>query len=348
MKKLVYVLFSLLFPLISSEKSVHHHHESLQSMQSAADLFIKSLEDKQLPKALYEFQSKQRTVWNYLPDKYIKPDGKRYGLPITEMNAKQRIFAYGLLNSALSQKGILKVNTVMVLEQLLFELTKDKIRNPELYYVSIYGTPSKTKTWGWRFEGHHLSINITLVEGHHLSVTPIFLGGNPAKVLEGKYKGLTVLSEEDTLARVLVKSLTPEQTKKVMLKATPKDVISKFTPKVNRNFFDLKNGLTYSSLSVEQQKQLQSLVKVYILKFRPELIKQLDNSPLSETNSMVFAWAGGTELGDGHYYRIVTKGHLIEFHNIKNKTGHAHCVWREFDGDFGEDLLLKHLHEKHK
>jgi len=220
-------IYSILW--LTPSATAHSNHDANNTMQAAAELFIKSLDAQRRPKAIFEFQSNNRKAWNYLPDKYIKPDGKRYGLTIKEMSPKQRIYAYGLLNSALSQKGSLTVNTVMMLEQFLHELeNKNPIRDPELFYVSIFGTPSKSGSWGWRFEGHHLSINVTLVNGQQLALTPIFLGGNPGFVKDGPYKGLRVLGQEEILARQLAVSLTPSQSKEAVISAkAPGDIHSK-------------------------------------------------------------------------------------------------------------------------
>jgi len=121
----------------------------------------------------------------------------------------------------------------------------------------------------------------------------------------------------------------------------------KTSKKIDRSFYDLKKGIPYASLEATQQQKLKTLINVYIKKFRPELINSLKSSPLSETDSMTFAWAGSLEAGKGHYYRIVTKNHLIEYDNVQNKANHPHCVWRLFDGDFGVDMLKEHREKHH-
>ena len=322
--------------------------KAVTEMTAAASRFVDALSADNKAKAVYEFTGKERKNWNFLPDKYIKPDGKRYGLPISQMTEMERIFAHALLSSALSQKGYLKASSVMALEQVLFDMTKSKIRDPKLYYVSIYGNPAKDETWGWRFEGHHLSINVTLIKKQYLSVTPTFFATNPGIVKEGNLKGLQVLKGEEELARELAKSLSAEQFKKcLIMEKAPKDIFSGFKPKITREFFDPKKGIPYSELTAGQKAMLLELCNLYIEKFRPELIDVLENTPVTETDSMVFAWGGSLEPEQGHYYRIVTKNHMIEYDNVQNGARHVHCVWRNFDGDFGENLLLKHHKEKH-
>ena len=340
---------NLLLPLIVTADStpaatLQIEHSVTSDMCQAAELFIKSLDDEQLLQATFDFESKIRSTWAYLPDKYIKPNGIRTGLKIKGMTPQQRIFAYALLNSALSQKGALTVNTIMALEQVLYDLeNKNPIRDPQLYYLSIFGNPSKSKTWGWRSEGHHLSLNITLVNGQKLAVTPSFYGGNPGTVKTGKFQGLQVLAEEENIARGLAKSLTSTQLKKALISnKPPRDIFSKSKTKIERSFFDLKQGIIYKDLEADQKEKLLKLIKVYTEKFRPGLLAQKVGTPLNETESMLFAWAGSLDKGEGHYYRIVTENHLIEYDNVQNTASHPHCVWRELDGDFGEDLLKKH------
>ncbi|NQZ56959.1 MAG: DUF3500 domain-containing protein [Lentisphaeraceae bacterium] len=344
---------NLFLPLIVTAYSkpaatLQAEHSATSNMCRAAELFIKSLNDQQLAQATFDFEDTIRSTWAYLPDKYIKPNGIRTGLKIKDMTPQQRILAYGLLNSALSQKGALTVNTIMALEQVLYDLErKNPIRDPHLYYLSVFGNPSKSKTWAWRFEGHHLSLNITLINGQNLAVTPNFYGGNPGIVKTGKFQGLQVLAEEENIARDLALSLTSTQLKKALISnKPPRDIYSKSKTKIERSFFDLKQGITYKDLDADQKEKLLKLIKVYTEKFRPGLLAQKVRTPLNETESMVFAWAGSLEKAEGHYYRIVTENHLIEYDNVQNKASHPHCVWREFDGDFGENLLMKH-HLKH-
>ena len=317
-------------------------------MRVAADAFLSSLDAKQKTKAYAKFSHKNRKDWVFLPDKYVKPEKKRFGLVMKEMSDEQKKLALGLLHSALSAKGQITASKVRMLEDILFELTKDPIRDSKLYYVSVFGTPSDHHTWGWTFEGHHLSINVTLVNGKHLSLTPSFFASNPGVVKEGKHKGLQVLDGEENTARELAKSLSKEQFAKAnVFKKAPKDIFSKDLTKIERAQFDIKNGLPYKEMTAAQKAKTVELIKVYIEKFRPELLKSLDSTPLSELDSLVFVWVGEMEMGKPHYYRLVTTNHLIEYDNVQNGAYHPHTVWREFDGDFGEDLLKKHHDHEH-
>lgn len=317
-------------------------------MKTAAVAFLNSLDAKQKAKAHAEFNHKNRKDWVFLPDKYIKPEKKRFGLVMKEMSEAQQKLAIGLLHSALSEKGKMTVSKVRLLEDVLFKLTKDPIRDSSLYYVSIFGNPATDKNWGWTFEGHHMSVNITIVNNHHYSVTPSFYGSNPGVVKEGEHKGLQALAGEENIAREIAKSLSKEQFAKAnVFKKAPADIFSKDLTKIEREAFDIKKGLPYSEMTDMQKGKVKELIKVYMEKFRPELLDALDNSPLSEIDSLVFVWVGSTEQGKPHYYRMVTTNHLIEYDNVQNGAYHPHTAWREFDGDFGEDLLKKHHMHDH-
>ena len=158
---------------------------------------------------------------------FIKPNGKRLGLTLGNMKPAQRTLAHALLASALSHRGHLEASTIMILEQILFEMEGRDIRDPYLYHVCIFGKPDASGTWGWRFEGHHLSLNFTLVNGRIFSVTPSFWGSNPAEVKEGPYKGLKVLADEEDKARKFVRSLSPPQRNMAILSdKAPRDILT--------------------------------------------------------------------------------------------------------------------------
>ena len=316
-------------------------------MKGAAEAFLESLDAKQIAKAHADFNSKDRTDWVFLPDKYVKPEKKRFGLTLKEMSDAQRKLGLALLNSALSEKGKLTVKNTRLLEAILFKLTKNPIRDKDLYYISVFGNPSDHHSWGWTFEGHHLSINVTIVNGMQLSLTPIFYGSNPGIVKEGEHKGLQSLANIENIARELAKSLSSAQLSKAQVFAkAPKDIFSGDHTKVARGQFDIKKGLPYKDMNAAQQALVKNVINAFTETYRPELLDTLHDSPLSELDSLVFVWVGSTEQGKPHYYRLVTSNHLLEYDNVQNGAMHPHAAWRDFDGDFGEDLLLKH-HQHH-
>ena len=161
-----------------------HGHDPASDMAAAAKRFIKSLDPSAKKIAHFAFKSAERENWHFFPGPFIRPDG-RLGLSLKDMSPAQKILAHGLMGSALSHRGLLETTDVILLEQILYEREEREMRNPELYHVSIFGEPDKAGTWGWRFEGHHLSLNFTFVNGRIFSITPSFYGASPARVKRG-------------------------------------------------------------------------------------------------------------------------------------------------------------------
>jgi hypothetical protein len=339
------ILASLIFSLGTLTAVAH---DPVADMTAAAQRYLQSLTSEQLETSRFDWKDDKRQTWNFLPDRSIKPHGKRFGLRWDKMKPQQRLLAQSLLTSALSNRGHNQTMTVMALEQILHDLEKkNPMRNPEFYYVSIFGKPTAGGTWSWRFEGHHLSINVTIVDGKQVALTPTFFGGNPAIVKTGNFAGLEVLADEQKIARSLVTSLTEKQlTKALLSKKAPRDIYSRLDRKVQRDSFDnLDRGITLTELSDSQRNTLTQLVTTHTEKFRPELLRNRAGGGVVVNDSLRFAWAGSLKPGQGHYYRIVTDRYLIEYDNVQGGANHIHAVWRDFDGDFGNDLLRTHYKE---
>lgn len=314
-----------------------HDHAAGKEMAFAAKIWLKSLSPDQRERATYPLTNDERENWHFIPR-------ERKGFPIKEMSPIQRQQALALLNTAMSQKGYLKAITIMTLEQVLHEIERGgrNVRDPEQYFFTVFGEPGDTKAWGWRCEGHHLSLNFLIAEGgHHIFATPSFFGANPAEVREGRFKGLRVLGEEEDLARKLVKSLSPEQRKKAIISETaPRDIITGG----DREARQLEPiGLKASAMDEEQTKTLRDLASLYVFRYRPEIAEATVNR-LSEAGAdrISFAWAGGMEPGNGHYYRIQGPSFLLEYDNTQGDANHIHAVFRDVDNDFGRDWLREH------
>jgi hypothetical protein len=338
------------FLLVIPFATTVYAHDPALDMAKAADRLLDTLDEQQRSQITYEMLEEERENWHFLPDKFIKPDGMRYGLALEQMSSEQRTLAYALLSTGMSHKGYLDAMTITSLEKVLYDLEENNpIRNPLLYYITIFGKPGDQSDWGWRFEGHHLSINITIVKGHMVSVTPSFFGTNPAIVKQGSRKGLWTLREEELLARDFVQSLTKEQQEiAIFSDKAPDDIVTGEQRSVDPSSFTPAKGIAGTDLNKEQQALLLQLIKVYAEKFRPQLIHQIHNrTNLFDPKEIYFAWAGGLESGQGHYYRIQTPKFLFEYDNTQNNFNHVHAVWRDFEGDFGVDLLKKHYVEHH-
>ncbi len=308
-----------------------------QEMAEAANNLLAALTHEQKEKTFYEFKDDQRFDWHFVP----KP---RKGLPLKEMTSPQRLLAHALLSTGLSQRGYMKATTIMSLEQILYEIeNKSPTRDADLYYVTIFGQPGKD-VWGWRVEGHHLSLNFALQNDRVLSVTPSFLGTNPAQIQSGPRKGLRVLGGEEDLARQLVKSFTPEQRKTAIINTeAPRDIITGNDRKA-RTLEPL--GISASQLTQDQQNALDDLLKQYLFRARAEVAEaDLKTIQQAGKEKIHFAWAGGLEPGQGHYYRIQGPTFLMEYDNTQNNANHIHAVWRNLPADFAEDVLRKHYEQ---
>jgi hypothetical protein len=262
------------------------------------------------------------------------------------MSQSQRDLAYNFLITVLSEKGYTKAKSIMELEQTLREIEKLLwiIRDPELYWFTFFGTPSDKTPWSFRVEGHHLSINFCSITNKVVTITPTFMGANPAHVQNGPKTDLRVLKNEEDLARQLLNSLDPSQLKKaIIMKDAPNDIITGTDRKANPG---KPVGLLASEMNKEQQELLTKLIEVYVYNFRNEFaelyIKRIKNS---EIENLHFAWAGGTEKGQKHYYRIHGPTLLIEYDNTQNNANHIHTVFRDLENDFGIDMLRRHYEE---
>ena len=352
---------ALLFLILVFGQSdvVYAHDPAAVDMTKAVDRFLKTLTAEQKKKVMFEFKDAERENFHFIPDFAIKPVKGRKGLALKDMTPAQVTLAKAIPAMALSHKGYFKAMSITVLEKVLFDLEKRDIRDPELYYVSVFGEPDDHGTWGWRFEGHHLSINVAIIDGERFSVTPSFFGSNPAIVKEGPLKGVEVLADEQKLGLKMVSSLTAEQYKKALIpdakpytKGSGKNKIwEMITLEESRveNFKSMKHGLPYEEMTEAQQKILLTLVNVYAKRFRQEVLKGTRyKGEIKEGKGLRFSWMGGKKKGEHHYYAIQSKDFLIEFVNSQNNANHVHSVWREFDGDFGRDFLKEHLEEHHK
>ncbi len=322
------------FPLASRA------HSPAAEMATAAVAWLDSLDPTLRLQASYAFEHVERENWHFIPR-------ARQGVPLKAMTSAQRARAGALLAAGLSERGLLQVEAIQALEQVLHTIEGTAHRDATLYYFTIFGQPAEFGTWGWRLEGHHLSVNFTVIDGHHLSATPLFMGSNPAEIrLPGPEQGKRALAQEEDLGRALVTSLSPEQLKTALISATaPDDLITGSDRQAKLN---QPTGLAYSQLNPAQQKQLGALVQFYAGRLRAELAEsELKKIADSGWNSLHFAWAGGLARGEPHYYRIHGPHLVIEYDNAQNNANHIHTVWRDFAGDFGRDLLREHYHQSH-
>ncbi len=315
-------------------------HPAADAMSAAAKQFIESLSPELRAKAVYELKDDERQNWHFVPK-------DRKGVTLKEMSERQRTLALALLASGMSEQGYAKATNIMSLESILAEMegpSRRFPRDPLLYHFHVFGQPEAKGTWAWRAEGHHFSASFTIVNGELFASTPSFMGTNPGEVRKGPRTGVRVLGKEEDLARKLVKSLDETQRKAaVFATEAPKDILTEAKRKVS-SLGDA--GVTYAQLNPQQEAMLLDLIREYVTRVRPELARvDLQKIQKAGFEALRFAWAGGLERGEGHYYRVQGPTFLLEYDNTQNDANHVHAVWRDFANDFGEDLLRQHYAE---
>jgi hypothetical protein len=324
---------------------------SSATMATAATKFLAGLTADQRQQATFPFESEERLRWHFIPTETFP----RKGLTVKEMTEPQRRLAHDLLKAGLSQRGYLTASSIMDLETVLGAIeaatraaatqpprTAPLVRDPVRYFFSVFGTPSTKDTWGWRVEGHHVSLQFTVVNGTLVAASPSFFGSNPAEVREGPKKGLRILGAEEDAARALLQALDAQQRTKAIFDPTaPGDMLTM----ANVNITPLSpTGLGAEAMTPAQRDLLMKLVDVYIGKMAPDIAAdRLARVKKAGIEKIGFAWAGETERGKKHYYRVQGPTFLVEYDNTQNDGNHIHSVWRDFDGDFGRDLLREHL-----
>lgn len=311
-------------------------------MQAAAELLITSLREEQKSKALFSFEVEERFNFQFTPV-------PRKGLRFDELEKVQQAQLISLLKSVLSEEGYQKARNIMSLELILRIIENrppnDARRHPEQYFISIFGKPDTEKPWGWRFEGHHMSLNFTSVD-KQLSITPSFMGSNPGIVpdnIEGK-AGWEVLDKEQNLARAFVKSLSDaDKEKTILLESAPDEILTGIERKVKEMPIE---GLSYAEMTEAHKLKFLELLDVYLGNMVPKIAStQLAKIKKAGFDKLHFLWGGGIEKGEAHYYRIHGPTVLIEYDNIQTNANHVHTVLRDLTDDFGDDLLSKHYRE---
>jgi hypothetical protein len=313
-----------------------------EAMSRAAVAFLAALDRRRSRQAAFPFAHAERRNWHYVPR-------SREGVPLKDMTPEARVAARALLQAGLSAAGYAKASDVIRLEGVLRQLETfgPFLRDPDNYSVTIFGTPGQAAPWGWRFEGHHLSLNFTLVPGRAISVTPAFFGANPAEVRAGDSKGLRALREEQDLGLALAGSLDAAQRGRAMI-ATDSlgDIVS---GPGRADALRAPAGVPLGDLGGESRAIALRLLETYARNMRSDLaegeLRKIHGAGIERVH---FAWAGATDAGRPHYYRLHGPTVLIEYDNTQGNANHIHSVWHDPRGDFGADLLGAHyLADRH-
>lgn len=286
-------------------------------MTQAAQTWLNSLDDAQRAQATYAFADAERFRWHWTtPGSF-----PRNGLPLNAMRPEQKQTALALLQSGLSPEGTTKARDIMSLQT-------DLGSDPELYFVTIFGTPGE-RAWGWRWEGHHLSHRYTVV-GEQLSMTPFFLGAWPT--LNGA--GLRAMPREEDLALELARSIGAAA-------IFQENTLTRHVTQNQERVAMLDPvGVAYANLSAAQRQLLEALIRSYLSNMPAEMATmQYARIEAAGLEQIMFGWAGPFELQRPTYYRIQGPTFLLEHDKSRNGGTHIHSVWRDFTQDFGYHLL---------
>ena len=309
-------------------------------MAGAASAFLAALPADGRRRAVFAFDHAERRNWGYVPR-------SREGMPFKDMPAAARTAAHELMKASLSAVGYGKAVNVIRLEEVLRQLETfgALLRDPEKYYVAVFGVPGPAP-WGWRLEGHHLSLNFTIVPGKPIAMTPAFMGANPAEVRSGALKGLRTLGREEDLGRALAQSLDPGQRRRMLIgDRSLGDIVS--GPGRSESL-GAPVGLPLGEMTGDQRALAVQLVEEYARNMRSEMAEEeLRRLREAGLERVYFAWAGPLAPGQAHYYRVHGPTLLIEYDNSQNDANHIHSVWHDPQNDFGADLLRAHYQRGH-
>ena len=317
----------------------HPHASVASSMSDAAHAWLDSLNSEQRSKATFHYMDGERIFWYY-------PPLNRHGLPLRDMDGNQRNLALSLLATGLTDETNRQANLIIEHEEVLGPLEAESghvtwPRDPELYYWTVFGDPAGSDPWGWRSEGHHLSVHYSVWGDQILAVTPFFLGANPAEVRKGPKLGQRILGQREDLAIELMASLDAGQRGKAIIHDNaPWDILGYNSSK---QAIHNDEGLAARDLNGTQKEMLMTLISEYVGGV-PEPVAADRMARIRDTglDDYRLVWAGALDRSRDHYYRIHGGQFIVEFDNIQNGANHIHSVWRDVENDFAQDVLRDH------
>jgi len=355
MQKLIF-LSIILFTL-----TLKSFGQTPDQIKTVTNDFLKTLNEQQLQRVSYNFNDTSRTKWTNLPVGLAPRPGLKYG----DLSAESKIQFHHILTTLLSSQGYLKTTSIMKLDDILNEVYETAYKNKEIsddeikelrdlkwdfsnYFISLWGKPETTDPWGLKFEGHHISLNLS-VAGNEFSLTPLFMGTDPSEVHTTKYAGLRVLSKEEDYGFRLINALNEEQKKLATIsQEVPKDIITNPNGEQRLTKYE---GIKASSLKPEQKELLEYIIREYVNNLEHEKAHEYtDKFEKSGIDNIYFGWIGSYEPQKPHYYVINGPDFIIEYDNMgfQMNGNHIHSIWREKGNDFGEDILKSHyLEHKH-
>lgn len=319
--------------------------DGVTAVAEAASTFLQALTAEQRKLAQRPIADAERTQWHFVPGRYA-------GVELGALNEAQTAAAHALLRQMLSAAGHEKATAIVAMEDVLRALESQggrdaSHRDPGRYALLVCGEPAPKGTFMLRFQGHHLSLQLSASDGRLVGVTPRFLGSNPHELLAGARRGERIFGAEEDLARAFLLLLDEQQLAAAIIdKTAPPDVL--LGPGVEPAALGARRGIAWKSLNEVQRGVLWRLIEEYAHVLHGEAAaSELARVRSHDLYELSFAWAGGLQRRQGHYYRIHGTRFCIEYDNTQNDANHVHTVWRDFDNDFGGDVMRRHLQEQH-
>lgn len=323
---------------------------SAPRMRQAAIYFLESLNEIQRKQAHFPFVGDKRYVWDYRPTEMTP----RNGLRLINMTAEQQERAFALYEAGLSARGLSTAKQIMSLEtdlKLTERLELDPnyfVRDPEVYYFAVYGDPAGDLPWAWTSGGHHIALHFTFAGEDMVTALPQFFGANPSTVKHGPRTGLRTLVEEQDWARDLLHSLDASQRKVAVVREEAFPDILTDAYRVAYPF-TTPTGIAFTALTGEQRDKLVRLVRHYVTRVNDEIAgNEWAKIERAGLDGWTFAWAGGDQPGQGHWYVIKGPTFMVEYDNTQDGANHIHSVWRDWTNDWGEDMLAQHYAVAHR
>ena len=318
----------------------------------AANAFLAALTAEQRGKTLFSVED---TEWRKWMNQHFYV---RQGVGFDEMSEDQRAAAFGLLGASLSAKGLQLTRDIMKLNHTLGELNDNNFveYGEWLYYITIMGEPSATEPWGWQLDGHHVIINY-FVMGDQVVMTPTFVGSEPVTAEAGKYKGVSIMQDEQNQGLALLRRLTDQQRAQAVIEVS-KESNNNLGEAFKDNIVLDYAGVPVSTFSADQREALLELIDLYVGNMREGHASVRMAEVADHLDETYFAWIGGDKDESVFYYRIYSPVILIEFDHQRPaglrhlmeavpQRQHIHAVVRTPNGnDYGKDLLRQH-YERH-
>ena len=336
-------LLALALLLAVSTNAAEAASQKSDPMAVAASALLESLDAQQRAACLYDFDHAERRHWQPVPFGDA-------GVRLDKMTKPQRAKVRALLQSALSQAGVATVDGVLTLEKILIALMAERGRRGRMlavdrYFVTVYGDPRAAAPWGWRIEGHHLSMTFTCKNGKWTAHGPIFVGSQPARVKGGEHDGMRLLGRKDDNVRGFLASLDDKQRAKAVADdKLPGNIL--LVPGKDQGFAHPR-GLAGADLTPSQRTALFRILADWADWLRIDLAQAEQKRMKAGLNDTRFLWLGGIGVDEPHYWRIVGPHFALEYAAPERDPDHVHALWRDTENDFGGDLLRRHLEQHH-